>query len=43
MTWEVRKDNLAIFRQECRAPITTGYKGDNNDLNEPLHMGVGIN
>ena len=35
--WEVRRDSLPVFRQECERPIGAGLK--DNDLSEPLQIG----
>ena len=39
LTWEIRRDCLQIFRQECPAPPNYEESKANNDLKEPLHGG----
>ena len=39
LTWEIRRDCLQIFRQECPAPPNYHESKVNNDLREPLHGG----
>ena len=44
LTWEIRRDNLPIFRQEGPVPTgTTEYREYSNDLKEPLNEGTTIN
>ena len=39
LTWEIRRDGLQIFRQECPVPPNYHESKVNNDLSEPLHGG----
>lgn len=33
--WEIRRDNLTLFRQECPRAVTSAAQA--NELSEPLH------
>ena len=45
LTWEIRRDGLPIFRQECPMPPASSgeIKEYSSDLKEPLHAGNLIN